>query len=186
MPGLWKAWKAESRLPTLSTIPLGISPRAGEIPTFPQRRRPRRMEKWKTKSRFPTFPPPRIFALSNQKTKPSGGLRPPPPRRHPPSGPDLSQARSTKGDIAQQPHFQARPVLESKGRFRLIAHWNQFSISGSFMDWKMLSRLAPLQPVFLFFCGPLRRDDFGGLRIAKSPPNSDRSLQAVIGRICFS
>ena len=32
----------------------------GEIPTFPQLRRRRRMEKWKTKSRFPTFPPPRI------------------------------------------------------------------------------------------------------------------------------
>ena len=129
MPGLWKAWKAKSRLPPLSTSPLGISPRAGEIPTFPQRRRRRRMEKWKTKSRFSTFPPPRILALSNQTTKP-GGARP--------SGADLSQVRSTKGDIAQQPHSQAHPVLESKSRFRLIAHWNQFSISGSFLDWKML------------------------------------------------
>src|SRR5664280_3584121 len=39
MPGLWKAWKAKGRLPTLSTSPLEISPRAGEIPTFPQLRR---------------------------------------------------------------------------------------------------------------------------------------------------
>jgi hypothetical protein len=39
MPGLWKAWKAKGGLPTLSTSPLGISPRAGEIPTFPQLRR---------------------------------------------------------------------------------------------------------------------------------------------------
>ena len=39
MPGLWKAWKAKNRLPTLSTSPLGISPRAGEISTFPQLRR---------------------------------------------------------------------------------------------------------------------------------------------------
>jgi hypothetical protein len=29
MPGLWKAWKAKSRLPTLSTSPLEISPTAG-------------------------------------------------------------------------------------------------------------------------------------------------------------
>jgi hypothetical protein len=53
MPGLWKAWKAKSRLPTLSTSPLEISPNGGEIPTFPQLRRRGRMEKWKTKSRFP-------------------------------------------------------------------------------------------------------------------------------------
>jgi hypothetical protein len=39
MAGLWKEWKAKSRLPTLSTSPLEISPRAGEIPTFPQLRR---------------------------------------------------------------------------------------------------------------------------------------------------
>src|SRR5712692_9155041 len=39
MPGLWKEWKAKGRLPTLSTSPLGISPKAGEIPTFPQLRR---------------------------------------------------------------------------------------------------------------------------------------------------
>jgi len=34
MPGLWKAWKAKRRLPPLSTSPLEISPKAGEIPTF--------------------------------------------------------------------------------------------------------------------------------------------------------
>jgi hypothetical protein len=54
MPGLWKAWKATGGLPTLSTSPLGISPKGGEIPTFPQLRRRRPMEKWKTKIRFPT------------------------------------------------------------------------------------------------------------------------------------
>jgi hypothetical protein len=31
--------------------------------------------------------------------------------------------------------------LESTSAFRLIPHWNQFPISGSFVDWKML-RLA--------------------------------------------
>jgi DNA replication protein DnaC len=62
MPGLWKAWKAKSRLSPLSTSPLAISPKDGEIPTFPQLRRRRRMEKWKTKGRFPTFPPPRFLS----------------------------------------------------------------------------------------------------------------------------
>lgn len=36
MAGLWKAWKAKSRLPTLSTSPLEIPPKGGEISTFPQ------------------------------------------------------------------------------------------------------------------------------------------------------
>ncbi len=55
MPGLWKERKAKSRLPTLSTSPLEISPKGGEISTFPQ---PRRSGpgKWKTESRFSTFP----------------------------------------------------------------------------------------------------------------------------------
>jgi len=38
------------------------------------------MEKWKTKNRFPTFPPPRFLPLKNKKTT-AGGLRPR-PRRH--------------------------------------------------------------------------------------------------------
>jgi hypothetical protein len=37
----------------------------------------RRMEKWKTKSRFPTFPPPRIPFLP-EVNRAAGGLRPPP------------------------------------------------------------------------------------------------------------
>src|SRR5689334_7212960 len=38
MPGLWKPWKAKSRLPTLSTSPLEISPktqRDSHIPPAP-------------------------------------------------------------------------------------------------------------------------------------------------------
>jgi hypothetical protein len=77
MPGLWKAWKAEDRLPTLSTSPLEIPPETCGIPTFPQLRRRRRMEKWKTKTRFPTFPPPRFLSLKNSKPR-RGRLRPPP------------------------------------------------------------------------------------------------------------
>ena len=74
MTGLWKAWKAESRLPTLSTSPLEISPTAGEIPTFPQPRRRRRMEKWKTKGRFSTFPPPRFLISLRRKTNTRAGF----------------------------------------------------------------------------------------------------------------
>ena len=77
MPGLWKAWKAKNRLPPLSTSPLEISPKGGEIPTFPQLRRGR-MEKWKTKSGFPTFPPPRMNMEIKNKNRAAGGLRPPP------------------------------------------------------------------------------------------------------------
>jgi hypothetical protein len=69
MPGLWKAWKAKSRLPPLSTSPLEISPKGGAIPTFPQLRRRGRMEKWKTKSRFPTFPPPRMYMDLKNKNR---------------------------------------------------------------------------------------------------------------------
>ena len=79
MPGLWKAWKAKSRLPTLSTSPLEISQKGGEITTFPQLGRSG-LEKWKTKGRFPTFPshfatmtPVRPSKAQNQ---PLGGLSP--------------------------------------------------------------------------------------------------------------
>src|SRR3954447_23257380 len=85
MAGLWKAWKAKGRLPPLSTSPLGTSPQPGEIPTFPQFRRRGRMEKWETKSRFSTFPPPRFLLPKHQAKQPGGARRPgqggaPPPR----------------------------------------------------------------------------------------------------------
>ena len=90
MPGLWKAWKAKNSLPTLSTSPLGISPKAGEIPTFPQLRRRRRMEKWKTKSRFSTFPPPRFPLFQTKQIQQRAGYRPPPERRSAPPHPATS------------------------------------------------------------------------------------------------
>ena len=54
MPGPWKAWKSRSGFSPLPTAPWESRQRR-EIPTFPQPGRPR-MEKWKTKTRFPTFP----------------------------------------------------------------------------------------------------------------------------------
>jgi len=80
LPGLWKVWKAKGRLPPLATSPLEISPQPGEIPTFPQFRRRGRMGKWKTKSTFPTFPPPRTLAFIT-RTQHTGGLTPAAPRR---------------------------------------------------------------------------------------------------------
>ena len=53
MPGLWKAWKAKRRLPPLSTSPLEISPKAGEIPIFPQLRRRGGWESGKPRAGFP-------------------------------------------------------------------------------------------------------------------------------------
>src|SRR5436190_11160370 len=56
--------------------PLEISPKAGEIPTFPQLRRLRRgkVENQKQVSHFPT-----AFSYMKEKTKKkTGGLRPPP------------------------------------------------------------------------------------------------------------
>src|ERR671923_448118 len=52
----WKAWKSKSSFSTLPTA-AWKSRKGGEISTFPQ---PgfAAMEKWKTKSRFPTFPQP--------------------------------------------------------------------------------------------------------------------------------
>jgi len=53
--------------------PLGISPKAGEIPTFPQLRRLRRgkVENQKQVSHFPT-----AFSYMKEKTNKTGGLRP--------------------------------------------------------------------------------------------------------------
>jgi hypothetical protein len=142
MPGLWKAWKAKSRLPTLSTSPLGISPTAGEIPTFPQRRRRRRWKSGKPKAGFPLSHRPED--ILGKPTKSQGGRASPCARQ--------TLSTTTKGDLSRQPgrrHFQAHAALESNCRFRLMAYWNQFSISGSFVDWNML-------------CGPQTTGKTGG------------------------
>src|SRR5712671_6725394 len=58
--------------------PLGISPRTGEIPTFPQLRRKQadgKVENQKQVSHFPTATNP---FLPEGKSEPRGGLRPPP------------------------------------------------------------------------------------------------------------
>jgi hypothetical protein len=59
MPVQWKEWKAKSRLPTLSTSPLEISPKTGEIPTFPPAPAARAdgiVENQRQVSHYPTAP----------------------------------------------------------------------------------------------------------------------------------
>ncbi len=57
---------------------LGNLAKNARFPHFHSSGGSRRMEKWKTKSRFPTFPPPRIPFLPETQTRAAGGLRPPP------------------------------------------------------------------------------------------------------------
>jgi hypothetical protein len=55
------------------------SPWKSQTARFPHsHRRDEAMEKWKTKSRFPTFPPPRMYMEIKNKTGPRAGfaLRP--------------------------------------------------------------------------------------------------------------
>src|SRR5215831_18128496 len=66
--------ESKKRLSTLSTSPLEISPKGGEIPTFPQLLRRSRMEKWKTK---PGFPLSHRLHSPVLNTKAAGGFRSP-------------------------------------------------------------------------------------------------------------
>src|SRR5437763_10434555 len=117
--------------------PLGNPAKSGEIPTFPQRRRRGRMEKWKTKSRFSTFPPPRFLSLRNTKPK-ARGRAVARPRAN--AGGAARHLQRLRKETSRSLQFQAHPALESPCYFRLVSHCNQFSISGSFLDWKMLDR----------------------------------------------
>ena len=75
--------------------PLGnLAKKDGEIPTFPQLRRRRRMEKWKTKSRFSHFPTAAISLSQKNKTVPRAGFALRPRWRFAPlSGPLLLRRR---------------------------------------------------------------------------------------------
>ncbi|HEY1337992.1 MAG TPA: hypothetical protein VGF59_10805 [Bryobacteraceae bacterium] len=83
MPGLWKGWKAKTRLPTLSTSPLEISPKArrdSHISTAPA------CAGWKSgkpKAGFPLFHAAQammmtvpLFKTKNKERK-SAAARPP-------------------------------------------------------------------------------------------------------------
>src|SRR6266571_2988417 len=78
---LWKCRGCGNRGKPKAGFPLFPQPlgnlakdrRDSHISTAPATRR---MEKWKTKTRFPTFPPPSLSRKT--KTPEPGGLRPPP------------------------------------------------------------------------------------------------------------
>jgi hypothetical protein len=79
MPGLWKEWKAKGRLPTLPTSPSEISPKTGEIPTFPQPRRRGPDGKVENQKQVSHFPTASIPLSTKEQNRSAGGLRPPPP-----------------------------------------------------------------------------------------------------------
>ena len=71
--GCGKRGKPKAGFPLFPRAPWK-SRQSGEIPTFPQLRRRRRMEKWKTKSRFPTFPPPLFLSLKKRTEQRRAGF----------------------------------------------------------------------------------------------------------------
>ena len=81
MTGLWKAWKAKSRLPTLPTSPLEISPkgrRDSHIPTA----RAKRSGKVENQRQVFHFPTATVSHISEEE-KPERGRASPsaPPKR---------------------------------------------------------------------------------------------------------
>ena len=51
----------------------------------------------------------------------------------------ISRKEKRRSSDHRSLEFQAHPELESQSEFSLTLHWNEKSISGSFLDWKMLS-----------------------------------------------
>jgi hypothetical protein len=81
MPGLWKAWKAKSRLPPLSTAPWKSRQEQARFPHFHSsggKQADGKVENQKQVSHFPTATNP---FLPEPKTRAAGGLRPPPSDR---------------------------------------------------------------------------------------------------------
>src|SRR5579872_2472775 len=103
MPGPWKEWKSKNSFPTLSTVPWK-SRRKREISTFPPPSFAA-LGKWKTKSRFPTFPQPlaTMTPALAQKTK----------------KPKNQKTKERKSAAARPPHF---PICLRLQRNRFHAH----------------------------------------------------------------
>ena len=105
--------QARHRVSHRHPSPLEIANRA--ISTFPQRRLPLSFFFFKPKDKA--------------KPAPLGRSQ----REH------IHERRNVRSLDQRSLNFQAHPALESKSDFRLTLHWNQKSISGSFLDWKMLA-----------------------------------------------
>ena len=115
MTGPWKRWKTQQQVSHRSHSPLEIANTA--IPTFPQRRR--RVLFFRT--------PKRLYARALRALAAHSTTQERSDPWHP------NQCRTCV-------RFQAHTALESNPTFRLIERWNQISISGSFLDWKMLRK----------------------------------------------
>src|ERR1700730_16298983 len=77
MPGLWKAWKAKSRLPPVSTGPWKSRQGQARFPHFHSsggKQADGKVENQKQVSHFPTATNP----FSRNQNRATGGLRPPP------------------------------------------------------------------------------------------------------------
>src|SRR6266705_5569168 len=78
MPGPWKAWKAKSRLPPLSTAPWKSRQEQARFPHFHSsggKQADGKVENQKQVSHFPTATNP---LSPGTKNRAAGGLRPPP------------------------------------------------------------------------------------------------------------
>jgi hypothetical protein len=100
--------------------------RDSHIPTAPTTKADGKVENQKQVSHFPT-----AATIDRQNSKPTHtarwqGFASPPGRK------------TLKGDRLWRADFQAHLALEWTSSFRLTPYWNQFLISGSFLDWKML------------------------------------------------
>ena len=78
MTGLWKAWKAKGRLPTLPTAPWKSRHRQARFP-HSHSSGDYAVEKWKSKNSFPTFRT--AVSLVENRTNNQAGFAPRPARR---------------------------------------------------------------------------------------------------------
>src|ERR1700719_2103602 len=78
MPGLWKAWKAKSRLPPLSTAPWKSRQERARFPHFHSSGDEGGWKSGKPKAGFPLSHRHESPFSRNEKQGRAGGLRPPP------------------------------------------------------------------------------------------------------------
>jgi hypothetical protein len=85
---------------------------------------------------------------------------------------EIRERRNARSSDHRSLKFQAHPALESRSEFRLTLHWNEKSISGSFLDWKMLQLPAPAVSLHLTLGRqeePLRYRETSVLTYSKLP-----------------
>src|SRR5579872_3582662 len=121
MPGPWKEWKSKNSFPTLSTVPWKSRTKR-EISTFPPPSFAA-MGKWKTKTRFPTFPQPLAIMTSVLILK--------------------SKTKERKSAAARPPHFLS--VLSPVERNRFHAHPSIGKCSGVSPEFLALPAKGQLQ-----------------------------------------